>query len=318
MTHPSIQQAIALSKDGRNDEAVAIIRQLASTGNPDALCILAEMTWRGGMVEQDLARGRLLYEYAASLGHAGAAPLATNLLASGIAGKRDWPAALQRLAAEAQRLPARRRAAELVRAMRLDGNGDPLDTPAPERLADRPDVRLFRSLLTPAECDYILEVAANLYEASFVYNERRERVRDPIRTSDGAAIHWLIEDPAVHAINRRMAAISGSQYEHGETLQVLRYSPGQQYHPHFDFVDGAENRRLWTALIYLNDRYEGGGTAFPHIGLEVQGKTGDVLLFGNAAPDGGPEPLAEHAGLPVTSGTKFLATRWIRESRWIP
>ena len=28
--------------------------------------------------------------------------------------------------------------------------------------------------------------------------------------------------------------------------------------------------------------------------------------------------LTEHAGLPVTSGTKFLYSRWIRESRWAP
>ena len=101
-------------------------------------------------------------------------------------------------------------------------------------------------------------------------------------------------------------------------VQTLRYRPGQEYRPHFDFVASAEVRRLWTALIYLNDDYEGGGTAFPHIGLEVRGHTGDVLLFGNAAPDGGPEPLSEHAGLPVTSGAKYLATRWIRERRWIP
>jgi prolyl 4-hydroxylase len=43
-----------------------------------------------------------------------------------------------------------------------------------------------------------------------------------------------------------------------------------------------------------------------------------MLLFSNAQEDGHGDPLAEHAGRPVTSGTKYLATRWIREARWIP
>jgi prolyl 4-hydroxylase len=99
---------------------------------------------------------------------------------------------------------------------------------------------------------------------------------------------------------------------------VLRYVAGQEYRPHFDWLDQAANQRLWTALVYLNEDYEGGATAFVRTGLEVRGKTGDVLLFSNAQEDGHGDPLAEHAGRPVTSGTKFLATRWIREARWIP
>ena len=103
-----------------------------------------------------------------------------------------------------------------------------------------------------------------------------------------------------------------------EALQVLRYSPGQEYRPHFDWIDSAPNQRLWTALVYLNGDYEGGETAFVRTDLEIRGQAGDVLVFWNAQEDGHGDPLAEHAGLPVTSGVKYLATRWIREARWIP
>ena len=95
-----------------------------------------------------------------------------------------------------------------------------------------------------------------------VYDPAGQLVRDTIRTSDGATFHWDIEDPAIHAINRRLAAASRTEYDAGEALQVLRYAPGQQYRPHFDWVDSAANQRLWTALIYLNEAYEGGATAF--------------------------------------------------------
>jgi prolyl 4-hydroxylase len=149
-----------------------------------------------------------------------------------------------------------------------------------------------------------------------VYNKARELVRDTIRTSDGAAIHWLIEDPVVHALNRRIAGLTKTNYEQGEPLQALRYSPGQEYRPHFDYVEGNDVPRLWTALIYLNEDYEGGETAFVRKGIEVRGQSGDVLVFRNVTDDGTPDGASEHAGKPVVAGTKYLATRWVRAARW--
>lgn len=41
---------------------------------------------------------------------------------------------------------------------------------------------------------------------------------------------------------------------------------------------------------------------------------GDALLFVNTLADGLPDPGSRHAGLPVTHGAKWLATRWIRRA----
>ena len=223
-----------------------------------------------------------------------------------------------RLHAEAELLPARRRALELIKAMEIDAEGNPTVVPAGKQLSSDPKVWHFKRLFTPAECDHLMHATADTFEPSMVYDSNRQLVRDEIRTSDGATIHWLIEDPAIVALNRRIAAISSSAYEGGEALALLRYSPGQEYRPHFDFVSGADNRRIQTALIYLNDGYDGGETCFVETGLLVKGGAGDVVLFNNQGNDGGPNPMSKHAGMPVTSGRKFLATRWIRESRWIP
>jgi prolyl 4-hydroxylase len=81
-----------------------------------------------------------------------------------------------------------------------------------------------------------------------------------------------------------------------------------------DTIDGAPNQRFWTALIYLNDGYKGGETDFPRLDIRVEGAMGDALIFCSLDKAGRPDPLTEHAGLPVTSGTKWLATRWIRTS----
>ena len=316
--HPLLNQVIALSNAGRHADAVQLLRQVASSGDPEALGVLAEATWRGGLVEQDPVKGRTLFEQAAGRGHSKSAMIVTNLLASGVAGKQDWQAALSRLRAEAAVSPARKAALDLIGAMDLDADGNPRSAGEGERLSDDPDVVRFAKLFTPAECDYLMRATGNAFEPSMVYDSTRRLVRDEIRTSDGATIHWLIEDPAVVALNRRVAAVSGSAYEDGEALALLRYSPGQEYRPHFDFVGGVSNRRLQTALIYLNDGYQGGETQFVRTGLSVKGGAGDLVLFRNDGADGGPNPLSEHAGMPVTSGVKFLATRWIRERRWIP
>jgi prolyl 4-hydroxylase len=67
-----------------------------------------------------------------------------------------------------------------------------------------------------------------------------------------------------------------------------------------------------TFLVYLDDDYEGGETAFPALGISFRGQIGDGLMFRNAARDGTPDQRAIHAGLPVTQGVKHIASRWIR------
>jgi len=317
MTAETLSDALRLVR-ANDPRGLELVRTIAASGDPDGLYLFAEMTLSGTMVPQDAVKGRQLLEYAASYGHSQANIIVTNLLASGVAGKRDWQAALERLAAEARVLPERRKTLDLIHSMQLDAEGDPLAIAQSRTLSARPHAVLFEGLLTNAECGYLIQAARELFEPSMVYDESHRRVRDTIRTSDGATINWLMEDPAVHALNRRIAAATKTSYEQGEALQVLRYSPGQQYHPHFDWIDAAENQRIWTALVYLNEGYEGGATAFVRTGLEVRGHAGDMLLFSNADQEGNGDPLAEHAGLPVTGGVKYLATRWIREARWIP
>ena len=52
--------------------------------------------------------------------------------------------------------------------------------------------------------------------------------------------------------------------------------------------------------------------------LAFKGDVGDALLFRNATDDGRPDPESLHAGLPVTSGEKLLASRWIRQKPFGP
>jgi prolyl 4-hydroxylase len=306
-------EAMNLARAGHANEAVQLITQLVWKGHPDAIFTLGDCYWRGVGVPQDLTRGRELFKVASAAGQQMAIRAHTNLLSSGIGGERDWHQALHRLGQEAQVDGLRAKMLEVVQAMDLDANGDPHRVPEWEQLSDRPNARLYRGAFTAAECDFMMLLAEPTYERSLVIMDGRD-VPDPIRTSDGSTFHWLIEDPATHAINRRIAALSGTSVDQGEPLHILRYRPGQQYHPHHDWLP-PPNRRLMTVLIYLNEEYEGGETAFPKANLKVRGRKGDALFFVSALPNGNLDPMSEHAGNPVQSGTKYLASRWIREHR---
>jgi prolyl 4-hydroxylase len=313
--HPMLDQAFALARAGRIPEGLTILERLAAEGEPEALFTLAEMHWCGGPVPQDFARGRALFRQASEAGYPLAMQAYTNLLASGIAGPRDWPAALARLREEARSDDGRARMLALIDGMDLTGDGDPKAVPEARRLSESPDVALFPGAFSAEECAFLMRIADPAYRPALVRDSMGRQVRDPVRTSDESTIHWLIEDPAVHGLNRRLATLSGTAAEQGEALQILRYRPGQQYRPHVDW-DAGDNRRILTALVYLNDDYAGGETLFVRTGLTVKGRKGDALVFRSANPDGSLDRKSEHAGLPVISGAKHIASRWIHERRY--
>jgi prolyl 4-hydroxylase len=303
---------------GRYSEALLALGQRGARGDPEALFLLAGMKWAGLGGPAEPARGRELYRSADAAGHKIARVFHTNLLASGIAGPRDWPGAIERLRREAAADPARRRALDLIEKMKLTPEGDPAALPEPEVLSTSPEVRGLTRLLTADECQYLRDIAEAGYEPSIVNTSSGGTMRDPIRTSDGSTLHWLIEDPVVHAINRRLAAASGSDFVQGEAMQILRYRPGQEYRPHLDVGSNLDNPRGLTALVYLNHDYQGGETRFVETGLQVAGRKGDALVFRNVTQDGRPDPSSRHAGLPIRRGVKYLASRWIRQQRWTP
>ena len=83
---------------------------------------------------------------------------------------------------------------------------------------------------------------------------------------------------------------------------LVRYEEGQHYSRHCDAARGTQNRCL-SALLYLNDAFAGGETAFPEQGLEISAKVGKLVLF----PPWFTHP---HQANPVESGTKYVAVGW--------
>src|SRR5205814_8697697 len=94
------------------------------------------------------------------------------------------------------------------------------------------------------------------------------------------------------------------------------------FSPHYDFLnvkhpalarDVAQNgQRALTVLIYLNDDYDGGDTAFIALGRSFKGRKGDALIFWNVTEDGSLDWRTQHAGTAPTRGEKWLFSQWIR------
>nr|MDP8994880.1 2OG-Fe(II) oxygenase [Pseudomonadota bacterium] len=208
--------------------------------------------------------------------------------------------------------PVSERQLRLLDAMRPGGTRS-------ETLAEDPPIRLVRGLFSHDECRYLSELAGPALRPSIVVDPATGRGRpDPVRTSHGMNFGPAQEDLVVQALNRRIAEASGTDPACGEPLHVLRYAPGQEYRPHLDALPAAANQRAWTLLVWLNEGYEGGATRFEALGIEAKGGAGDALVFRNVTEDGRGDPRTRHAGLPVTGGVKWLASRWIRERPFDP
>jgi prolyl 4-hydroxylase len=283
-------------------------------GEADRLFASAAAKLRGDDGNRDLAGARELFRHAAGEGRVDAAVIYANFLAAGVGGPREWQAALRLLAALAEVNPRSRNELERVEAMELTGDGDPVAAPMGEILCEAPAITRFEGLFSTAECAFLSAAALPMLEPAVVIDPKSGRqVRDPVRVCDSVGFTWPLENPAIHALNRRIAAASVTAPEQGEPLQVLRYRSGGEYKPHFDAIPGFANQRIMTFLIWLNEDYEGGETFFPTAGLRLKGRPGDAILFRNVGADGRRDPAAGHAGLPVIRGGKLIASRWIRE-----
>jgi prolyl 4-hydroxylase len=108
------------------------------------------------------------------------------------------------------------------------------------------------------------------------------------------------------------------EIENVESCQLTRYEVGQEYGSHFDYFNilgrPAQNLndRKATFILYLNDDFTGGETYFDCLDITVKPKKGMALYFTYDYLNEDLKYRTRHAGLPVKSGTKNIATFWIK------
>ena len=311
-----LDDANRLAAAGQGQAAVQLVERAAGEGDAEALFAMANWRLFGIHGPRNLAEAHSLLDRARSFGHIEATRLKATLIGNGT----GVPANLGKAAAILRTIQSRDGFAnlQLVFSQKMRSEKDAARLPS-EILSESPHIRVVRKLLSPEECRYLMTRGQGELQPSYVIDPRTGgRMPHPVRTSSGMSFGPTLEDRIVHLINRRLAKVTRTGVECGEPLHMLQYVPGQEYKVHMDALPGVANQREWTVLLYLNDGYEGGATRFDALGLEFRGGVGDALIFRNVDDAGEGDPRTRHAGLPVTSGVKWLATRWIRKSSYHP
>ena len=187
-----------------------------------------------------------------------------------------------------------------------------------------PRIVVFADLISFEECDVLIELAARrLARSETVQTDTGSSEVNNARTSQGMFFERG-EHPVVARVEARMAALLDWPVENGEGLQVLRYGPGAQYKPHFDYFDPAHpgtptlltrgGQRVASLVCYLNTPALGGATVFPDLQLDVTPVRGNAVFFSYDRPH--PITKTLHGGAPVVEGEKWVATKWLREGRF--
>jgi predicted 2-oxoglutarate/Fe(II)-dependent dioxygenase YbiX len=166
-----------------------------------------------------------------------------------------------------------------------------------------PLVQTIADVLSPAECSRLIERIEALGPTTAPITTARGPVmRTDIRNNERV----MFDDPDLarelftrieSAIAPRLAGMR--PIGANERFRCYRYAPGQRFAPHYDgaFIRNDRQRSLLTLMVYLNDGFEGGATAFHDFDVRVEPRAGTALIFQHALL---------HEGCELIAGTKYV------------
>jgi prolyl 4-hydroxylase len=184
-------------------------------------------------------------------------------------------------------------------------------------------VKAYPGLLPPDVCDWVILHARPKLHRAEVFDAGSGSVEvHGVRTNTAARFDLVGTDLVNVAIQVRLGLACGHSLRNMEALSVLHYEPGEEFAPHFDFLDptrpgsheelSARGQRVATFLIYLNQGYSGGETNFPALAIRHKGTRGEGLCFLNTHPDGTPNSDMLHAGLAPLDQEKWVVSQFLR------
>ena len=200
-----------------------------------------------------------------------------------------------------------------------------------QRIHWNTDITVFEDLLSADECAHLINLCSGHFKRSGTFSS----ANDPRRTSSSFFLTDFCDDPVVKSVIYRCSILCGYPASHVETLQVVRYLPGERFVCHRDNYEHSSEsykhagQRDYTFFAYLNDRESdatesadeiipvksGGETHFPDQNFKVTPKRGSAAFWRNIKiPDGSDEDsaLIGHSGEPTIGWTKYGMNVWIR------
>jgi prolyl 4-hydroxylase len=191
----------------------------------------------------------------------------------------------------------------------------------------RPFICVLANVLSAEECEQLIALARPRLTPSTVVDPVTGENRVAEHRNSEGMFFLPAETPLIAALDARFSQLMSLPIDHGEGLQVLRYGPGTNSAPHFDFLmprnEASEQslrrsgQRVSSLVAYLNDVPGGGETTFPHAGLSVCPQRGNAVYFEYCNGRSQVDAASLHAGAPVTEGEKWAVTKWMRERPFV-
>ena len=190
----------------------------------------------------------------------------------------------------------------------------------------QPMVAVLDDFMSNEECDELVQLSRAKLQRSTIVDPAtgQDRVIEDRKSS--GTFFALNENPLVARLDQRISEVMHWPVENGEGIQILNYQIGGEYKTHFDYFPPEDpgsavhlakgGQRVSTLVMYLNDAEQGGETIFPSIHLAVSPKKGSAVYFEYCNDLGQVDAMSLHGGVPVIAGEKWIATKWMRQSRY--
>jgi prolyl 4-hydroxylase len=193
--------------------------------------------------------------------------------------------------------------------------------------SERPPIAVFGNVLSADECAALIELARPRLTPSTIVDPYSGESRVAAARTSFGMFFRPAENPLIARLDRRISELMQLPVENGEGFQLLHYPAGAEAAPHFDFLQATNEanrasiarsgQRVSTLIAYLNEVEEGGETLFPELGLSVLPQRGNAVYFEYCNAAGQVDPRSLHAGARVHAGEKWVATKWMRQRRFV-
>lgn len=182
-------------------------------------------------------------------------------------------------------------------------------------------IKIIDNILTLEECNELINQAEKKLVTANVLGENRKGYRT-------AHNCWLFENTdLIIKIKNIIKLETNLEIDNQEKIHIVKYDVGGEYkehhdffHPNTDYYDNVikiAGQRIYSCLFYLNDDFNGGETDFPIKKIKVTPKVGRLLIWKNVKDDSSLDYDSLHSGLPIISGTKWIAIIWVRENKYM-
>lgn len=176
------------------------------------------------------------------------------------------------------------------------------------------------SVLTDQECDSLLAYI-------------KKTTPPTIGMKTAPMILDLYDDQYYQKFISSIINLTESELDKLEDPLITKYGVGGDYGAHYDafyiseepihnqeFYDCCMSyggQRIKTAVLYLNDDFDGGHTVFPLMNKCIKPKKGKCIWWSNVQENGEIDKSKIHAAEEVTKGEKYVIVIYIRQNKFI-